>query len=957
MININFQSLLKRYKISNEENIVKLLFSIILFNPLLLIIASSILFFFNTLPFSYIMIFLPFLCIYVIILVLLNIKKINIAIFLYVISAFLLQLLIFSPNLNQLSIMLFILNYTIIANLFFQNYLVDYFLYYVLSLFIVKSILLTYDIFIIHTVPYISLMVSLTIYTFSLFFVLFVKKIRLQNINDFNILKHSELLAEALDKAPVYIIICDALKDDYPIIYVNAEFEKLTGYSKEEAIGKNPRFLQGDVKEQPELDAIRNGLRTGTSCRTLIKNFRKDGTLFWNMLYISPVKNDNDIITHFIGISNDVTIEKKLQISLLENEDKILLSQEYSRTGICDFNLNSQEIILSEQASALLGLKKEKNMIDFNSFLNSVYSDDRIIVQYSLSKSYTIGDRFYKEHRFLQPDNSINWLVIVGKITYNGIDNSFHILGLIQDITERKQTENELHIIEERLKLSFEAANDGLWDWDLINKNIYYSPTWKKQLGYKDSELENIVGLAERLSPPEEWIKLLQTIKNETGKGSSRIECELKMWHKNGYLVNILTRTLVIRDSNNKIIRYIGTHTDLTEKYRIIEALKIAKDEAIKANQAKSDFLASMSHELRTPLNAILGFGQILELDESLDSSQLEYTREILEGGNHLLTLIDEILDLAKIESGKTDLNIEHLDCVSIINECIGMVSTLADSKNIQIYFEQEKQIGIFADRTRMKQVIINIISNAIKYNRDHGEVYVSISLSPSSVKITITDTGFGIPASKTTDLFKPFNRLGRESGDIQGTGIGLFYAKKLTELMNGSIEFESIVDKGSIFSINIPISDEVSITRKEKKFNHGNSGYTHARVFLILYIEDNSSNMRLVTQILSQRSHIQLITATTGIKGLELIKTMHPKLILLDLNLPDMSGFEVMRSIRQNKRAATIPVIAVTANAMLEEIDEMNSYNFADYISKPIDVNTFLDVIDKVLMKGTVDE
>ena len=299
----------------------------------------------------------------------------------------------------------------------------------------------------------------------------------------------------------------------------------------------------------------------------------------------------------------------------------------------------------------------------------------------------------------------------------------------------------------------------------------------------------------------------------------------------------------------------VGTNWDITPQKQAVRELILSREEAQRANRAKSEFLSSMSHELRTPMNAILGFGQLLDLDKRLDPSQLDYVQEITKAGRHLLDLINEVLDLSRIETGKIDLSIEPVACDALIDECINLVDPLATKRGISLHHESTPELAVLADRVRLKQVVVNLLSNAIKYNNPEGRVDVVCSVEDGLVRITVTDTGQGIPEDRMIELFVPFSRLGAEAGEIEGTGIGLTISKRLTEMMGGRIGARSILGIGSCFWIELPQVALVEGMDILLKGRSSGSSVTHSEAeFTVLYIEDNPANLRLVGQILALR-------------------------------------------------------------------------------------------------------
>lgn len=394
-----------------------------------------------------------------------------------------------------------------------------------------------------------------------------------------------------------------------------------------------------------------------------------------------------------------------------------------------------------------------------------------------------------------------------------------------------------------------------------------------------------------------------------------------------------------------------GERLEHEVELRVAE-LRQAKEEAEKANAAKSRFLSSMSHELRTPLNAVMGFGQLLAIDTALDQEQRDSASEIVKAGQHLLDMIGELLDLTKIESGNFHVHIEAVDCGALIPMCLSLIQPLAQSQGIRIDHDSFADVAVQADPLRLKQVLINLISNAIKYNRKGGHVRLhTAAAAGDAVRIMVTDSGFGIPPERLSELFQPFNRLGAETGAIEGTGIGLAISKRITEMMAGRIGVESEVGKGSMFWLELPRAELEAVPGHflaEQTAPVAQQAAESRKT--ILYVEDNAANLTLVQSIIAAHTKLTLIGATTAQTGLELAAEKHPDLILLDINLPGMDGFEALRRLRENPATCDIPVIAVTANAMPNEVERGRVAGFTDYLTKPLNIPHFLRVIGALL-------
>jgi len=392
-----------------------------------------------------------------------------------------------------------------------------------------------------------------------------------------------------------------------------------------------------------------------------------------------------------------------------------------------------------------------------------------------------------------------------------------------------------------------------------------------------------------------------------------------------------------------------------TEQAIIQEDLLLAKLDADKASYAKSDFLSRMSHELRTPLNVILGYSQLLldEVQYKLEPDVVNCLSKVEQSGLHLLKLINEVLDLSHVESGVLNMDLKSIDLDQIMQEAISMVSVLTGQKNIKLSYAAEdfNNINVQSDRLRLLQVLVNLLSNAIKYNRDQGKVIITGHSEDNVFIISIEDTGIGIPEDKQNKLFVAFDRLGAESSDIEGTGIGLPITKKLVEIMGGQLKLKSQLNKGSTFYVHLTLSllekslDDIQ-KNNDSIYLEGIEEGSHT----ILYIEDNEDNIRLVEKILCKYPSINLVTATDGITGLQLVASIQPDIILLDVQLPDLNGFGVLRQLRSNQETAAIPVLGVSANAMPQDVDDALAAGFDNYITKPINIRIFLDALNDML-------
>jgi PAS domain S-box-containing protein len=394
---------------------------------------------------------------------------------------------------------------------------------------------------------------------------------------------------------------------------------------------------------------------------------------------------------------------------------------------------------------------------------------------------------------------------------------------------------------------------------------------------------------------------------------------------------------------------------DITERKILDQALQGAKLAAEKANLAKSDFLSSMSHELRSPLNAILGFAQLMESGTPPPTvAQRQSIDQILQAGWYLLELINEILDLALIESGKLSLSPEPISLADVLSDCRGMIEPLALKSGIGLSLPRfDDTPFIKADRTRVKQVLINLLTNAIKYNRAGGTVEVFCTMNATKrTRISVRDTGSGLPPEKLAQLFQPFNRLGQEAGSEEGTGIGLVVSKRLVELMGGDIGAESTVGVGSVFWIELQSTRAPRLVAAATELTGVEPAPLHAdpRTHTLLCVEDNPANLLLVEKLLERRPDISLLVAKDGMRGVEMARAARPDVILMDINLPGISGLIALQILADHPETADIPVIALSANAMPDDIAKGLAAGFFRYLTKPIKVDKFMDTLDSAL-------
>ncbi|MBL4664841.1 MAG: PAS domain S-box protein [Nitrospinaceae bacterium] len=556
-------------------------------------------------------------------------------------------------------------------------------------------------------------------------------------------------------------------------------------------------------------------------------------------------------------------------------------------------------------------------------------------------------------------------------------------VGVLRDISERKANELAMEVVNRERNLILNSAGEGIYGLDLEGNTTFVNPTACKLLGYSEEELlgkgQHILvhhSYPDGTHYPKDKCPIYSTFRD----GKDRQEDEEVFWKKDGssFPVEYISKPII---DGGKVVGAVVTFTDITARknaekelqhaYNELEKriqertheLNKAKEMAEHHNQTKSEFLSRMSHELRTPMNAILGFAQIMNESrkDPLSDSHKSRISQILKAGNHLLELINEVLDLARVEAGKITVSLEPINIAELAIDVLNVVRPMAEKFDIRLIdgITAQNSVHIFADKTRLKQVLFNLLSNGIKYNRKEGSVTLSLKKQKDgTINILVTDTGMGIPPEKLEKIFVPFDRLGAEGGEVEGTGIGMTISKKLIELMNGRINVHSTIGKGSQFSVSLPSCDPKKIDKKYKFLPlESPSSETSKQKITVLYIEDNKTNVLLVQDILSDFPEVNILVAPQAALGLDLAYAHQPDLILLDINLPGMNGFEALKRLQNMEETHNIPVIALSANAMQKDIDRAKEAGFKDYITKPIDISKLKNKINEYLLAKKLSE
>ena len=477
----------------------------------------------------------------------------------------------------------------------------------------------------------------------------------------------------------------------------------------------------------------------------------------------------------------------------------------------------------------------------------------------------------------------------------------------------------------------------------------YISPNIERLFGYTADQCLTTGFISEKIHDEDRGL-LRERMRNLAGPDPDSAKQEVRFRRSDGEY-RWVELTLVQEGSDPQAPEAIVIYVhDVDDRCKLEQAQRTAKESAETANRSKSEFLSRMSHELRTPLNAVIGFAQLMGMDE-LTEEQHDGVRQIIRGGEHLLGLINEVLDIARIETGRLSVSIEPVRVDEVVNDAIDLVRPLANARSIQF----PAQVGdactchVQGDRQRLKQVLLNLLGNAVKYNRDHGRVELSCQHMPNGrIRISVTDTGPGIAPDKLAMVFTPFERLDAEKTAIEGTGLGLALARGLVDAMGGELGVDSTVGAGSTFWVELdtvatPLDNVDALAQTA-------DSQSSVPAKTVLYIEDNLSNVRLVERILARRAHIRTIVAMQGELGVELAREHAPDLVLLDLNLPDIDGEEVLARLRSEPSTRDTPVVIISADATKHQIERLQASGALEYLTKPLDLERFLRVIDDIV-------
>jgi PAS domain S-box-containing protein len=738
--------------------------------------------------------------------------------------------------------------------------------------------------------------------------------------------------------------------------------------------------LELDTPITPGFDALVFKASRGIEDIYELTYIRKDGSRFPAVVSVTALRDDENAIIGYLLIGTDNTARKQAEEALLKAG--ALQKAIFDSANFSSIATDAKGVIqiFNVGAERMLGYTAADVM---DKITPADISDPQEVIARAKTLSAELGTQIapgfealvFKASRGIEDIYELTYIrkdgsrfpAVVSVTALRDAENA--IIGYLligTDNTARKQIEEDQKKLDQRLR------DQQFYTRSLIESNIdaiittdplgIISDVNKQMEALTGCTRDELIGAPFKnyFTDPERAEAAIKQVLNE----KKVTNYELTASARDGKKTVVSYNATTFYDRDRKLQGVFVAARDFTERKLLDQELENAKSVAEKANLAKSDFLSSMSHELRTPLNAMLGFAQLLECSSPPPTSaQMVRLQQIIKAGWYLLELINEILDLALIESGRLSLSQEPVSLIDLILECQAMIEPQAQQHGIHLTFPRfSTPYFVRADQTRLKQIIINLLSNAIKYNRERGTVVVKCTEStPERIRISIKDSGAGLPPEKLEQLFQPFNRLGQEHGKEEGTGIGLVVTKQLVELMGGTIGVESTIGEGSEFWIELireatPRAETGNALSAEFAFENSLLAELALTVpenvaqRTLLYVEDNPANLMLVEQIIDTRSHVNMLSARDGNLGIALARAHLPDVILMDINLPGINGFEALRILRSDSTTMHIPVIALSANAMPRDIEKGLEAGFFRYLTKPIKIHEFMNALDGAL-------
>ena len=769
---------------------------------------------------------------------------------------------------------------------------------------------------------------------------------------------------QALRSVSKGILITDA---EHRILSANNAFLTITGYSEEELLGQNCQFLQGPETDAETLNQIRCALQEHTEFTGEILNYRKDGTPFWNEMSISPVRDEQGYWTHFIGITRDITLRKQTLLELAKNQAELELAFNTSLTGMALLDMDGRFLRVNPSFGSILG-RTEQEMLQMD-ILSITHHEDSPLDPAVLQEFLTgKRDSIQVERRYRHKDGHYLWVQLNTSLMRNVHGTPLHFMSQMRDITESKRNQRLLLESENRFRTAFAHAAVGMILVDVSGRVLQVNETYARITGYSVDELAtlDLRGLCfpEDLQRHQDLLE--QVIRGEI----PAFDIEHRYIRKDGRIVWVHNSVTVTRDSNGQPAHIIALCREVTaqrhldaQREELLLSERAARSEAERANRMKNEFLSTLSHELRTPLNAIVGWVELLKEADSEPGLLEEGLTVIARNVRAQATLIDDLLDMSRIESGQLRLARKNVDLREVLSAAIAVVTPAAEAKGIQIFtrFSPEKA-SVNGDPDRVQQVMWNLLTNAVKFTANGGQVLVSLAAIKSAIEITVSDNGQGILPEFLPYVFDRFRQQDASMTRRQGgLGLGLSLVKELVELHGGTVQASSPgPGKGAKFTVELPSNipavacTEVSghkariWSKPVPKADPANLSLDGAR---ILVVEDEPDTRELIRRILEAEG-ATVLPAANAEEGLELLRQEKPEVILSDIGMPGHDGYQFIQWVRSldPHEGGTAPAAAFTAFARPEDRDRALEAGFQIHLVKPVKPTKLIATVAQLL-------
>ncbi|TNE78565.1 MAG: PAS domain S-box protein [Gammaproteobacteria bacterium] len=784
------------------------------------------------------------------------------------------------------------------------------------------------------------------------------------------------------------------------IIYANEKFCEISGYSQEELLGNNHRMIKSGIHPPELYKDMWNTIIQGRDWEGILCNKTKENNYYWVKTTIAPVLNDEGVPYQFISIRTEITqtkrnadnlFKKNQLLSLLNDTAKVLLNTSHDELGrVFKYILNIWHQMIGSDYALLMEYPDDSDQFVVDTYFpedgetlaralqTASRSPAELVSRHDITAKIFAFGRV--EDTGLAPalktilhDNDIQLVINVpvrvdDKVGFllsflsKGTENfslwhdQIHLLEILSDVLTsahmRTRQEKELVLQKDKLKKRQYYANVGDWDMDIESNLIHWSANL---FGFGESTRQIALDDYMELILPQDR-KVFQYHIERCKHQHEAINFEYRLLRSNGETLWVQMRGSMIIDDTHSAFVILATLIDVSRNKQTEQELILAREAAERANSAKSEFLSNMSHELRTPLNSILGFSQLMEMDPATNMAQRENLSEIVKAGKHLLDLINDILDLSMLESGNINIILEPIDVRALVKECITLLKPVARKDYITLLTDDLPDVHVYADNTRLKQALINLISNGIKYNRPNGRVIISVEATDShTIDIHVSDTGMGIDPQKYEELFQPFNRLGLENTGKEGTGIGLSFTRKMVHMMGGDVSFESQVNKGSRFSLHFPTVDVQSGQVMTAAEATAAENVRSSRNIHILYVDAVRENFDFIHRMAGGRENFLFKYMSSIDELAEIAKVFEPEYIVVNMKNQLSSLFSEQFLQALNEYFADAHFIGLIESSSIHQLKPYHRQLFANIGLTPLDNGALKSIIGKHLSMGSL--